>query len=200
VAEQELLDGVAADGLVAAVTDPATAEHAIARGDRWGWFCLYERPDRAFLLGGESGPVRGLHQFLALYQSTRVAPEQLDAGGFSEPARVFRRHRDMNLLARFATVGASQIGELARTGQRIPAGVGRVLLVGGRALNVGIPLDLLRASASDRERTAWLLEFARIRPAVYEGPCDVDEGNPVPRRYAERVVVYDEKDMHVSPC
>ncbi len=191
VDEGRFLDDVAAAGLDARPLAPDAAEAALAGRRTPLAFALAGRPDAVYILTGAEARAPMLRAFVALYQPRRVANDELLAHGAFDPDRLFGTapFADANLLVRFAGFDPADIVALARNGVRIPAGITRFVLGGGRVLGVDAPVRLLTSSSGAAERRAWLDQLARRRPRRFAGPARVHE--PRPRLYAEPLIVYD---------
>ena len=199
VDEGRFLDDVAAAGLDARPVEPGAAEAALVGGHTPLAFALSAHPETVYVLTGAEARAPALRAFVALYQPRRVANDEILAHGGFDPGRLFGTapFADANLLVRFAGFDPGDIVALARNGARIPAGITRFVLGGGRVLGVDAPVRLLTASASAAERRAWLDELVRRRPRRFAGPARVYE--PRPRLYAEPLIVYD-PDLVLEPA
>ena len=185
------LDDVATVGLDARPADPGTVEAALAARRAPLAFALLDDPDTAYLVVGRESHARTLQAFVGLYQPRRVATDEILAHGGFRPERLFAEagFADANLLVRFAGFSPGEIVALVRDGVRIPSGITRFILGGGRVLGVNVPVRLLEPSTSAAEQRAWLAQLARRRPRRFAGPAWVHE--PQPRLYAEPLLVYD---------
>jgi hypothetical protein len=132
-----------------------------------------------------------LSTLLSLYQPERVASDALSSSSNAAGARqaAFRNFPGRNLLVQFAPFAAADICALHGAGQRIPSGITRFIITGGRVLGTNVPLKLLRPEATLHQRAAWLAWLDRHRPRRFSGPTVVYE--PAPRRYAEPLVMFD---------
>jgi hypothetical protein len=193
------LDAVAAAGLAALPAGLAAAEEAVTFRRAPFAFALRDRPAAAFVADGRGDRARALRAFVALYQPRRVTNDEILARGGFDPARLFAEwaFAEANLIVRFAAFSPDEIVAQVRNGARIPAGITRFVLGGGRVLGVDVPVRLLAPAASAAEQGAWLAQLARRRPRRFAGPARVRETRP--RLYAEPLLVYD-PDLVVEPA
>jgi hypothetical protein len=130
-----------------------------------------------------------LSTLVTLYQPERLASDGLPVNGTRISEAAFRSNPTRNLLVQFAPFAAADICALHDAGDRIPSGITRVIITGGRVLGTNTPLRLLRPEANTDERQAWLTGLGARCPRRLTGPTVVYE--PGPRRYAEPLVVFD---------
>jgi hypothetical protein len=74
-------------------------------------------------------------------------------------------------LIAFPTITRSQVATMAIRGALIPAGITRHVIMGGRALRVNVPLDMLRGEHSlEDARQALQRHLASLQPRLYREP------------------------------
>ena len=186
-----LPDRMAALGLHVSAAPRARLRARRPSGPDAAWLTLAGRPEVVYRLHGPDR-VRLLRGLADLYEPERIAPERLVHGGRLDPARVFGAHAPHNLLVEFAPFGPHDIAALFRAGVRIPSGISRVLVAGGRILGANVPLRLLEPGTAATQRSAWLDRLVGGPPSGVRrvcGPAVVHE--PGPRLYAEPLVVFD---------
>ena len=186
-----LPDRMAALGLHASAVPRTRLRARRPSGTDAAWLTQADQPEVVYRLRGPDrvAPLRAL---VGLYQPERVAPEHLIHDGRIAPCRVFAAHAPRNLLVEFAPFDARDIAALFRAGVRIPSGISRVLVAGGRILGANVPLRLLEPGTAATRRSAWLDRLVGGPPSGVRrvcGPAVVHE--PGPRLYAEPLVVFD---------
>ena len=183
----EFFGAAAAEGLTLLQSDPIDAELQVLQRQAICWVSLYK--GGTYVVRRTRRPQSELRSLVGLYEPERLAVEDLrNATTFPEQF-LEARHPQHNLIVRFGTFTAHDIQRLAEQDERIPAGISRVMLVGGRVLGANIGLDLLKPGASAEQQKSWLAQLEGQTPRIFEGPADALE--PLPRRYAERLCVYD---------
>ncbi len=186
----EVQEAVGAEGgLVLEATTPRRALAVVAAGLRPAWLAAYGQRGVAYTVRGPGNRARVLRALLGHYRPERIAPEEACCAGHGDPEAVFAHHRSASLVVHFAPFGAEDVAALAREGDRVPAGITRVVVVGGRVLGLNVRLGLLGRDADPAAQRAWLAELAERCPRPVAGPALVYE--PTPRRYAEPLLVYD---------
>jgi hypothetical protein len=152
-------------------------------------------PGRAVAVGGAPWN-DALRRLVGLYGNhERVAGEAARASTSPE-ADAATANGGPVLVVSFAPIAPSAIEALALAGERIPAGITRVLLRGGRVLGTKTPLHLLRPGVTEAEHTAWL-EWVGQSPAKWF-PHGGIVAEPGARLYEEPLVVFD-ADLDVQP-
>ena len=71
--------------------------------------------------------------------------------------KLLHEFEDMTALVTFPKYEVNQVIQLAQAGRRLPAGITR-FIVPGRILRVNLPLEILRADQSLRDKNRWLQE------------------------------------------
>lgn len=165
-------------------------EQAVAAPDATdvAWLSLAHRPHVVYRLQSHDR-VAALSTLVSLYQPERLASDAVPASGTRVSSAAFRSFPAHNVLVQFAPFAAADICALHDAGDRIPSGITRVIISGGRVLGTNAPLRLLRPETSFQERAAWLASLYEYRPRRLTGPTVMYE--PAPRRYAEPLVVFD---------
>jgi hypothetical protein len=166
------------EGLDCRATNPMAARAALARREALAWV-QFDDGSVLTLHGG-----RDLHERNALLNQVvdgyrghgafyRVEGDDLDD--------VRERHPDVTALAVFPHFEPAEILELARDGDRLPAGITRHL-VRWRALRLNIPIERLAdAQHTLEDKNEWLRDWLRERLAMRQV-----------RFYEESTVLFDE--------
>jgi hypothetical protein len=163
------------------------AEAAVALGGELGWIATRPANGHAYVVRRRDYRQRDLRAIVDAYVQTGVERVPID-GMPIDLGRLFAAHSEANLFMRFALVPASDVGALI--GDPIPSGITRFQLIGGRAIGVNVPLELLRESTPDWLRAEWL-DRLRSRPYKrHAGPVAVQESTG-PRVYSEAILNFD---------
>jgi hypothetical protein len=184
--EANLLVALARSGF--ALTTAPDQLGAAPRATDVAWLTFARCPHVVYRLRGHDR-LAALNTLVTLYQPQRLASDALPSNGALVSEAAFRSNPTHNLLVQFPPFAAADIRALHDAGDRIPSGITRVIINGGRVLGINAPLRLLRLEATTDERKAWLTSLGARRPRRLTGPTVVYE--PRPRRYAEPLVVFD---------
>lgn len=178
-----LLRELAASGAGSVIVE-RDLEDATPSGTDVAWLSFACRPHVVYRLRSHDR-IAALHMLLTFYQPERLASDALTCNG----SDVFTNAPARNLLVQFRPFAAADICALDAAGERIPNGITRVVITGGRILGTNVPLELLRPEATVTQREAWLASLDAHLPRRLSGPTVVYE--PGPRHYVEPVVLFD---------
>ena len=103
---------------------------------------------------------------LPLWPEPHIVAGHLATSAPDQPERV---------LITFVPLEATDFSELASQGVRIPPGVTRFVLRGGRAMGVNAPLSILRSGGCGVSADTWLAIVRKEQPVIMRGPCRVRE-------------------------
>jgi L-serine kinase (ATP) / ParB family transcriptional regulator, heme-responsive regulator len=103
---------------------------------------------------------------LPLWPEPHIVARHLATGALDEPHHV---------LITFVPLQAADFSELASRGVRVPPGVTRFVLRGGRAMGVNAPLSILGPNGRAASADNWLATVRKEQPVIMPGPCRVRE-------------------------
>lgn len=155
-------------GLEIMPLSPPDARDALAASDT---LAVILDPHRRFVVtttGTQAERVAGLRRFVDLYEHhmTRV---DCDVGALEEQDDTRADGEDGALIA-FPPMTRSQVVTMATDGLHIPAGITRHVILGGRALRVNLPLDVLALPDEMRASEMLTRHIAALHPRLYGEP------------------------------
>jgi hypothetical protein len=103
---------------------------------------------------------------LPLWPEPHIVARHLETGAVDEPQHV---------LITFVPLQAEDFLHLASQGVRVPPGVTRFVLHGGRAMGVNAPLSILGPHGCTASADNWLATLRKEQPVIMAGPCRVRE-------------------------
>jgi hypothetical protein len=103
---------------------------------------------------------------LPLRPEPHIVASHLATGALDEPDHA---------LITFVPLKATDFLELASQAVRVPPGVTRFVLRGGRAMGVNAPLSILGPNGCAASAGNWLATLREERPVIMPGPCRVRE-------------------------
>jgi len=103
---------------------------------------------------------------LPLWPEQHIVTRHLATSAPDEPDRV---------LITFVPLAASDFLELVSQGVRMPPGVTRFVLRGGRAVGINAPLSILGCDRCAASADNWLATIRKKQPVIMPGPCRVRE-------------------------
>jgi hypothetical protein len=112
-----------------------------------------------------------LRALVALYED-RMMRVDCDPANVEELAQTMcEPTNDGVTLVAFPTITRSQVTTMAMRGALIPAGITRHDIMGGRALRVNVPLEMLHGTGSlDEAKQALETHLASLQPRLYREP------------------------------
>jgi hypothetical protein len=113
--------------------------------------------------------IEALRTFVDLYEHslTRV---DCNHRAIEDQARAQAAGGEPVALIAFPPITRGQVVGMAMEDLRIPAGITRHIILGGRALRVNLPLDVLALTDLDRANEALAHHLAVLHPRVYQEP------------------------------
>lgn len=120
------------------------------------------------LAAARADRVAKLRSFVDLYEH-HMARVDCDADAAESRARALPDEENEALIA-FPPITRGQVVAMAVEGLRIPAGITRHVILGGRALRVNLPLDVLALHDDARANEALTRHLAALHPRVYHEP------------------------------
>lgn len=155
-------------GIEITALSPLAAQDALSGRDA---IAVIVDPHRRFLVSSPAiGAERidGLRSFVKLYEHhmTRV---DCNHNAIEEHARTLSSGEATALVA-FPPLTRSQVVAMAMDGLRIPAGITRHVILGGRALRVNLPLDVLGLGDSAQANEVLARHVEALHPRVYREP------------------------------
>lgn len=188
VDEGALREAVVRSGLSLADVDERDAQRMLMTGAAVATLAFTTGTTVVVHPNGTSWP-DALHRIVGLYgDHERIADiDGHPSGPASSPSA---------LVVSFAPVTPAAIETLARTNTRIPAGISRALLLGGRVLGANIPLELLRSDASSEAQDRYLDAVRQAPLRWFANGGSLLE--PTRRDYQEPLAVLD-PSVAVSP-
>lgn len=112
--------------------------------------------------------VAALRSFVDLYEHSMTRVD-CDANAIEARARALPDGEDASLIA-FPPITRCQVVAKAIEGLRIPAGITRHMILGGRALRVNLPLDVLALHDITHANDALARHLAVLNPRIYQEP------------------------------
>jgi hypothetical protein len=103
---------------------------------------------------------------LPLWPEPHIVAGHLATSALDKPDRV---------LITFVPLEAADFLELASQGVRVPPGVTRFILCGGRAMGINAPLSILGSGGCAASADNWLATVRKEQPVIMRGPCRVRE-------------------------
>jgi hypothetical protein len=113
--------------------------------------------------------IEALRSFVDLYERSMTRVD-CDHGAIEERARAHAADGGPTTLIAFPPITRGQVVAMAMEGLRIPAGISRHIILGGRALRVNLPLDVLALPDVEHADEALAHHLAVLHPRVYQEP------------------------------
>lgn len=158
------------EGLRVTALPPLGAQDALSARDTLA--VLLDRRRRFGVTAPGTDPVErlaALRPFVDLYEHhlTRV---DCNLDIIEEEARSLESGGTGTTLIAFPPITRGQVVAMAIEGIRIPAGITRHVILGGRALRVNLPLEVLAIPDEGRAKEALTQHIAGLHPRVYHEP------------------------------
>jgi hypothetical protein len=170
---EALLPGVQGiDGVDVSPLSPLEAPDALREGSTLA--VLLDRHER-YLLSRISrhavSRAEQLRQLVDLYER-QMRRQDCDPESVEEQAHALcGSTSDAKTLIAFPPFSRSQVVTMATQGVLIPAGITRHIILGGRALRVNLPLELLAAGLDlESAQTELQRHLSTLQPRVYQEP------------------------------
>ncbi len=141
--------------------------------------CITLRDQREYVLhcqGDINCQAKRLCQFVGIYKGKAEVHRTAEL----DMPQLLEQYPDLSAVVAFPTFTPAEIMRIAANGNKVPMGITRHIIK-GRALGLGVSLEMLDAPLPLEEKNAWLQE--RIRQRV--------RANKV-RFYQEPVIIFDE--------
>lgn len=168
---RELLGGAKnIPGVEVEVLSPLAAPDALAETSTLA--VLLDKKEHYLLRRTSETPLRShqLRQLVDLYEE-RMVREDCDPEGTEEHAK--RLHKSAGhpvALLAFPPISRARVVAMAMQDTPIPAGITRHIVVGGRALRVNLPLEILSLETLDAANTALAAHLQGLHPRLYREP------------------------------
>jgi hypothetical protein len=171
---------VTADDLAATARDiggvrvvplsPLAAQDALSAP---GTLAVILDPHRRYMVTAPSAEpsrrIEALRSFVDLYERSMTRVD-CDHEMIEEQARAQAADGGTLALIAFPPITRGQVVGMAVEGLRIPAGITRHIILGGRALRVNLPVDILALPDPEHANHALARHLAVLTPRVYQEP------------------------------
>lgn len=122
-----------------------------------------------------AGWIAALRAFVDLYEASMTRVD-CDHQAIEDQSRAQAAGGEPAALIAFPPVTRGQVVGMAMEGLRIPAGITRHMILGGRALRVNLPLNVLALPDPDHANEALARHLAVLHPRVYQEPTVLFDG------------------------